>query len=79
MLMTTEQAREKFLCEGCRTGESPCSDYEFGGDCVESATGSIRCPKCQGRCWVEESLSQMEEEEVCPYCKTVIDGKKWRR
>jgi uncharacterized protein (UPF0212 family) len=77
-LMTTKEAQERFRCEGCRTGERDCDAKDFGSDCVESETGSTRCPKCNGRCWVAGELSNMEASETCPYCGAEIDGKKWR-
>jgi len=64
--LTTTSAVLKYACEDCKAGE-PCDH-----DCVESATCSVRCPKCGGRIWFLGSISDAPDTCECPYCKKAV-------
>jgi hypothetical protein len=64
--MTTDQAVRRFECSTCRTGD------RCGWDCVESATCSLRCVKCNTRNWFQGSLpSTTPWVFVCVACDEV--------
>lgn len=68
-LFTTEQAEARYRCSTCVEG-----GY-CGYDCVEAATGSIRCLHCGERIWFAHSLSDHHNPFTCPYCGTEQSNK----
>lgn len=64
--MTTNQAEARYECELCQIGIG-CS-Y----NCVESSTGSTRCPTCNGRVWFNRDTPARGTLFMCPYCENNI-------
>jgi hypothetical protein len=61
--MTTMQAIARYECKLCKTGIG----CEHG--CIESSTGSYRCPTCNGRVWFNRRLPKFNTMHKCPYCE----------
>ena len=63
---TDAEAVDLFSCPECKKGKD-CREWAHGTWCVESATGSMRCIKCDGRIWKQGSIGP-DDKVLCPYC-----------
>jgi len=62
--LTGEEAEQLFQCSACAAGSPACD-----GDCVLSATCSVRCPGCSRIIYFQGDLHNSPKYYICPYCR----------